>query len=200
MTTETLALTFTGGLAAVVIPKRSATGASESTAAVSSLMRAKRLSILPSTRCYDTRPDERIEVVGFLWHVEKIGDIQPLRMKSDSFSNVLFNIIARRLIWLSLRTWGKLSQRQLLAAIGATGSKPLESSLSAQLDRGVHRGVLNKSGEKRDAVFQMRLDATSRELQWRLPFEPSPQAIAVVKQRARDRQRAISPDPPHSAG
>lgn len=185
MTTEKLELRFTGGLAVLEIRKPSKTGAIENTADASSLITLKRQNILRSTKHYERHQDDGYEIEAFLWQTNRYGDVSPVSLQSDSFAGVLFNGISRRVIWLTLAAWGKLSMAKMLSSVNSNGHKGLEASVSGTLSRAVHRGVLKKTGKGINAEYQIASSASSRTLSEYLPFQPSQQAKEVVRARAK---------------
>lgn len=185
MTTEKLELTFTGGLAALEIRKQSRTGATGSTADALSSITIRRQSLLPFTKRYERQQGEEYEIQAFLWQTNRYGDKYPVSLKNDSFAGVLFNGISRRVMWLSLATWGKLSMAQMLNAVNSSGHKGLEAAVSGTLSRAVHRGVLNKSGRGMNAEYQIASGANSRVLSEYLPFYPSQKAKETACARAK---------------
>jgi hypothetical protein len=58
----------------------------------------------------------------------------------------------------------------------------------------VNQDCANKTKKSEMRAFRMSANAPNNKLLWRLPFGPSPYAMAIVKQRARDVQGTIDPD------
>lgn len=185
MTTEKLELKFTGGLAGLETRKQSKIGAIENMADASSLITLKRQSLLPFTKHYEKQSGDDREIQAFLWRTNRYGDKDPVILKVNSFSNALFNAMSRRVIWLTLATWGELSMARMLKAVNSNGHKGLEAAVSGTLSRAVHRGVLHKTGKGITAKYQIAYDANSRTLSEYLPFQPSQTGKAMACTRAR---------------
>ena len=151
----------------------------------SSLITLKRQNLLPSTKRYEKQQGDECEIRSFLWRTNRYGDKYPANLKSDSFTGVLFNGMSRRVIWLTLATWGELSMAKMLKAVNSNGRKGLEAAVSGTLARAVHRGVLNKTGKGIHSKYQIASGANSRTLSEYLPFMPSQAAKKVVCARAK---------------
>ena len=185
MTIEKLELMFTGGLAMLEIRKPSESGATKNTEGALSLTTAERTNILPCTRSYESPPGEHYEVESFLWEAHQPAGIYQIVIKPESFSHAFFNKIVRRLIWLSLWTWGRLSMEQMLNSIATNGNKGPEASLAGILSRAVDLGLLEKTGKGIKAVYKIRPECDEKELSYRLPFRPTRETKQTVRERAK---------------
>ena len=92
MIIEKRELTFIGGLAALEIQKPSMSGVAVNTVEASSLIIAKRVSILPSTRYSRIQSDDSVEYEAIAWYSNRTRDPHPFpTYKAESITGTPFN-------------------------------------------------------------------------------------------------------------
>ncbi len=146
----------------------------------------KRQNISPFMRHYEKLEGESYEIEAFMWQTNRYGDVNPISLKHSSFTGAMFNGISRRVMWLSLATWGELSMTQMLRSVNSTRQKGLEAAVAGTLSSAVNRGVLEKKGRGMSAVYRISKNADARTLSSYLPFNPVPNAIEIARTRAKN--------------
>lgn len=184
-TIEKPVLTWSGGLVTVLLPQPTNNGRALQTEDAFSLITIEQTNFLPSTKSFEVLP--RREYEAYLWREDIGGQYAkvPLSFEADSFSNVYFNFVYKRLIRLSMDTWGKLSIKSLLSSFAAKKNKGLESSLAAALDYGVKHGMFIKDGAKGSAKYGIAENWEQSSAKRPYGFEPSKTGQKAAQKRAR---------------
>lgn len=185
MITEKRELTFIGGLAALEIQKPSMNGVAVNTVEASSLIIAKRVSILPSTRYSRIQSDDSVEYEAIAWYSNRTRDPHPFpTYKAESITGTPFNKWSLRLVFLAIAAWDRLSLQRVMNSINHRGNKNLESSVAATLGRAVSRNVLTKNGNGKSAHYSFP-DGGDKDTQREyLPFWPSESAVKCIRARS----------------
>lgn len=134
---------------------------------------------------------ESYELEAYLWRLDRYGNYHPLKFRSDTFTDMPFNNWSRRVMFLVLATWKKLSMRKLLASLDTNGNRQLQSSVSGTLANATKRHVLVKKGKGIDAEYTINSQANQKALREYLPFNLSSSTVQVVKNRAKSHSAGV---------
>ena len=112
----------------------------------------------------------------------------PVNFDNQEFTESFLwrNGFIKRMVFLSVSTWGVLTQKKILSSLGLkTASKSIISSISSNLEAGRKNNIYHKIGIRKGSRFSMHPDYLSSKQLRAIRFVPSERAIAIAKQRAR---------------
>jgi hypothetical protein len=133
----------------------------------------------------------------FIWRRHKASDAfipYPCLFSGEEYTDsyLWHTSVIKRLIFLSLATWGALSQEKILSSLGVGHfNKSVLSSVSSNLDAGKRSGFYIKQGHKKEALFSLSdRFGELKEMRY-LRFPPSQSAVDCARKRARIRQQVL---------
>lgn len=93
----------------------------------------------------------------------------------------------KNLVFLSIATWGELSQHKVVSSLGISVlNNSVMSSISSNLEAGKRSGLYRKSGSKKFARFSLEDDFVKSKQMARVRFLPSQQAVRIARARAKN--------------
>ena len=128
-----------------------------------------------------------VENEGYFWGEHSEEYMRAVVFKAESFSDVYFNSVFKRLIGLTLSTWGAMTRDKMLSSIAATDNRGLRASLAGVLPSGVQEGLFTKAGDRGSAKYGLsqRQTRNRRIYGW----SPSSEAMAIAMRRAFELKR-----------
>lgn len=134
----------------------------------------------------EIKEQKRNEKISYTW--QENGEF-PIVINFDSTafdrSYIKRKDYIKTLVFLTISAWRKLSQRQIVSALGSPKNPSSLSSISAHLEAGNRQNLYIKNGKKQDAIFSLSENYISSKQMKYIMFNPTFEAVNVVKRRAK---------------
>ena len=143
-------------------------------------------------KCIKFVPKTINEKSSFVWNKVRIGGVlqcYPRSFSSEEFmdSYIWKTDTIKNLVFLSIATWGELSQHKVVSSLGISVlNNSVMSSISSNLEAGKRSGLYRKSGSKKFAHFSLEDNFVKSKQMARVRFQPSQQAVRIARARAKD--------------
>ncbi|WP_260292395.1 hypothetical protein [Sedimenticola hydrogenitrophicus] len=131
------------------------------------------------------------EKTSFVWNKVRIGGVLQRYPRSFSSKEFMDSYIwqsdtIKNLVFLSIATWGELSQEKIISSLGINVlSNSVMSSISSNLEAGKRGGLYRKAGSKKFARFSLEENFVKSKQMARVHFQPSQQAVRIARARAK---------------